>query len=186
MPRKSMYRRFVAGAAASACLAFHASGSAQTISYDSSHLGGTRWQYSFVLETGNLTSNVDEFTLYFERLEYRDLTLVDAPMGWDMLVVQSDAALPADGFVDGISPVVLSSMAAVGPFVVSFDYVGSNTPGSQRFELYDTSTFTLVGSGFTVPSPIPEPHSLLLFAAGLVAVGARFNRHTQVHLPTKR
>ena len=86
-------------------------------------------------------------------------------MDWDVLILQPDGTLPDNGIYDALS---LSNGASLAdPFMLSFIWTGSGTPGAQAFNIYD-DTFNVVESGVTSPVPEPAPVFLMLMASGLV------------------
>lgn len=155
-----------------ACLAsFPTTGSAAVISFTQTLLGGTQWRYDYSVAATATDSTIDEFTIFFDPLRYANLVLESAPPSLDALVIQPDTQIPADGFFDvlvlngGINP-----GTSLGPFSVSFDFLGTGTPGAQRFDIVDPNTFSTLSTGFTTPaviappptSNVPEPDSLAL------------------------
>lgn len=58
-------------------------------------------QHTLGLVSGNTWQA--SFTLYFDQALASQLQVVVAPAGWDMLVIQPDAGLAADGMVDGLA-----------------------------------------------------------------------------------
>ena len=143
------------------------------ILYDATDLvdvspGEDLWQYSYHIS--DHTFAMDEgFTIYFDHLLYGALDPfpVAPNADWDVVTWDPDASIPDDGAYDALAWVDGASLA--DPFEVSFVWLGTSTPGSQYFELYDDAWNT-VGSGGT--APVPEPATLLLVSSGLLGLAA--------------
>ncbi len=150
---------------------------ATTVSFTVNNLGGTNWEYNYSVSNDTLTSDIEEFTVFFDVALYQNLTLVAAPSGWDPLVIQPDPAIPDDGFYDalalsgGIIPT-----GSLGGFKVSFDYLGVGTPGSQAFDVIDPVTFATLDSGFTQAAAVPVPAAGGLFLGGITLLMSLFTR----------
>lgn len=150
---------------------------AQQVEYTLTATGGDSWRYDYSIATTTSSLSFDELTVYFGNGLFTSLGQVAAPTGWDPLIVQPDASLPADGFFDVLStsgPVALGS--TITGFSVSFSYLAGMTPGAQRFEFIDSGPFAVVVAGMTSPltvaSPVPEPETYLMFIVGLLVLGA--------------
>ena len=150
-----------------------ASASRAQVSYSVESLGGSSWEYAYNVVNPTDTLEFDEITIYFEVSTFSSLVILSSPPGWGPLVIQPDPGIPADGYLDVVSPTgFLREGAPVGSFVVSASYSGVGVPGPQHFELYDSSTFILQDAGTTALSggglpSIPEPNSCELFAFGI-------------------
>ena len=110
-----------------------------------------------------------------------DRSLAASPAGWDPLVIQPDPALPADGYLDVIDlGGTVPAGALVAGFSVTFTSLTAGSPGPQRFELYDSSSFNLRGTGLTAAlgsttTPVPEPEVIVLLLGGLLALRVRIS-----------
>ncbi|MDQ2734055.1 MAG: PEP-CTERM sorting domain-containing protein [Pseudomonadota bacterium] len=151
---------------------------AQSIDYSATSLGGNQWRYDYIIDNSSPGPSFDEVTVYFDSTKDTSLVLSASPAGWDPLVIQPDLGIPADGYLDVIDlggPVAPG--AAVSGFSTTFTYLVAGSPGSQRFELYDSSSFALLETGLTVAagsvSPVPEPQTIVLMLGGLVFLGLR-------------
>ena len=142
---------------------------AGVIDYAVAPLGGGIWRYDYSLTVPPL--DFDQFTLYFDATQFQDLTAVSGPMGWDMLALEPDTALPADGLLDGLhlaGPLVHG--ATFTGFSVQVLYLGQGVPGPQSYDLLDSASLWVLQSGVT--SPVPESRSALLLLLGMLSLGA--------------
>jgi hypothetical protein len=172
----NMKRRFRASVLAAALL-LSATAHAGIIEYDVTNVGGSTWRYDYAVTNDAQASGLGEFTIWFARDLYASLGFPTAAADWDPLVIQPDPALPADGFFDALAlGASLALNATLGGFSVSFDWLGTGTPGAQAFDFIDPVTFAVLESGVTRqrvmpdPTPVPEPAIALMFAAGFAAV----------------
>lgn len=143
---------------------------------ESTFLGGSSWRYDYTITHTGDTPDFDEVTIYFDPSSYSALSAGVAPAGWDPLVIQPDNGIPADGFFDVLN---LGGLLSVGDsfsgFSITFNYLLNDAPGVQSFDLYDSSDFSLVGSGRTSvagANAVPEPESLVLALTALAGIGA--------------
>lgn len=136
-------------------------------------LGGHDWQIEFTLTNDDLAAGISEFTVWFDHAVYTGLSLTASPTGWDSLVVQPDAALPADGYLDSLALAAPLALGAVQRgFLVQVSTQGLAVPtDALRYEIIDPATFATVASGSTVPA-IPEPSAAALALTGLAFIGA--------------
>ena len=150
-------------------------------------VGQDRWQYAYYVSDFVFPQDYG-FTVIFDFSFYSDIQPVGQPADWDVLVVQPEPLFP-DGFYDALALVNNAPLSA--PFVTNFTWLGLGAPASQFFEVYDDS-FAVVTAGNTVarspgPPAMPEPGSLLLLAAGVLAL-AVVNRRivSQIGSPSNR
>lgn len=159
-----------------ACCAGLAPAGAAQIVYSQVHLADNRWQLNFTVTAGS-AEHIGEFSIFFTPAWYANLALDAAPAGWDVIAVQPDAALPADGYLDGLALAGGLANATLGGFALSFDYLGAGAPAGQRFEIVDPVTFATISSGMTQPiSSVPEPGSAAMLAGGLALLMAASRR----------
>ena len=160
-------------------LAFPGSAQATTIQFTATDLndalgpGGDLWQYSYVVSGFTFPMN-DDFGIFFSPSLYRDLENPPPPVtDWDILTLQPDPALPADGLYDAFAMVDNASLT--NPFTVSFVWLGGSgtTPGSQPFTIteFDAqgNVLRVVETGQTT-SAVPEPGTFVFLVTGLVGL----------------
>lgn len=157
---------------------------AGVIDYTTTSLGGNLWRYDYTINNTTPSIGFDGFTVYFDVNSFELLTGATAPANWDLLVLEPDTTLPADGLYDALhlgGPV--GDGVSLSGFSVSLTYLGAGTPGAQPFELYMSDPFAVVYTGETSelrdPGQLPEPTSLALV---LLAIGgaaaSRRSRHS--------
>lgn len=143
--------------------------------------GEDLWLYEYFLSGRSFLAD-QGFSIYFDWMRFANLQVPPPPVAdWDLLTLQPDLALPADGFFDGLA--LLDGASLASPFSVSFIWLGGAglAPGSQAFEVYDlTGGFRVIERGRTVAlgtMPVPEPSTLPLLGSGLAfALGWRRRR----------
>jgi len=130
--------------------------------------GDDLWSYTYDVSGFTFTANTG-FTIYFDVEFFSDLE--DPPPfvhdDWDVLALQPDAVLAAQGAYDALALVDGPSLA--GPFTLRFVWLGGpgTAPDSQPFDVneFDSAGNLLrtLESGTTVP----EPSSAVLLVIGL-------------------
>jgi hypothetical protein len=137
--------------------------------------GGDLWQYSYAVSGLTFPMNYD-FSILFSPNVYRALENPPPPVtDWDILTLQPDPALPADGLYDAFALVDNASLTNL--FTVSFEWLGGpgTTPGAQPFMITEFDAqgnfLRLVETGQTqTPAPVPELGTFVLLSIGLVGL----------------
>jgi len=142
------------------------------IQFLANDLGSNQWEYVYTVENIALSEGIEEFTIWFDYGLYDNLVVTTpAPLSdnWNEAVIQPEPVLSDDGYYDVLAetgdPGIGIGIAA-GDFSVSFDWLGSGTPGSQFYEIIDPDTFATIEDGYTVP----EPATMILLVAGMFAL----------------
>lgn len=151
---------------------------ATMITFDVNNVSATTWEYNYTVINDTLSSNLEEFTVFFDPGLYKNLSVVASPTGWDPLAIQPDAALPDDGFYDALASTGgIAPGGSVGGFAVRFDFLGTGTPSAQRFDVVDPATYATLESGATQHiSSVPLPATAGLFLSGLSLFAGFFTR----------
>lgn len=126
--------------------------------------GEDLWQYQY--SVSDLALNAGQgFSIFFDLSLYTHLQSPPPAVntGWDLLTIQPDLALASDGFFDALALQAAASLA--NPFTLTFVWLGTGTPGSQSFTIYDAS-FSTIAQGATISANSSPPTlSLLPLAA---------------------
>jgi len=148
-------------------------GALPEIIYKATEVGQGRWQYEYSVENKELSTAIEEFTIWFDLAKYDNLAVETAePLAsqWDEVVWQPEPVLADDGAYDAMAlNLGIQQGQKAGPFAVSFDWLGDGGPGSQFYEIIDPATFETIDEGWT----IPEPATLVLLGLGLLALRKR-------------
>jgi hypothetical protein len=165
------------------CLTFAMTGNSQQIQADAINLpdatpGQDLWRYNYTLGGFNLQAN-QGFSIFFGYQQYTNL-INPRPMSdtsWNVLVVQPDVGLTADGYYDALA--LVDSPPTGGAFSVDFTWLGNDTPTvAQSFYVYNAN-FQPIFFGTTVANGgVPEPGTVTLsiLGAGLLLGGAAKRR----------
>ena len=169
---------------------------AVTITYDLQALAGSTYRYDYIVQNdgvGSTSDPIQAFTIFFVLGAYENVggpTGIDitGAFGWDGFTAEPDPALPDDGFADWCASDLFCFAISGTPsinfgeslagFSVVFDWIGSGTPGSQQFHIYDPEFCTpfddgcdLLETGVTTPfAAVPEPGTVGLLFIGLLAL----------------
>jgi len=149
---------------------------ATIITASTTNISGNIWESRYTI-TNNSEATIYWFTIYFDFEQYQDIIFIRTPevgLDWDVFAVEP--FLTSDGFVDAFSfgdGITLGQ--SLSNFVVRYNYLGTDLPVVQSFEVYDPE--------FQEPVPIElgevditvvtEPNVLLLFVFGFIAMVAK-------------
>ena len=166
---------------------------AVSIQYRLVPMGGNVYRYVYSI-TNTGSGSVQLFDIYFNTALYDEsslqivspaniqlawsekklVSLPGVPVAYDALALQG--GIPAGGSASGFS--------------VQFTWIGSGTPGSQAFDIFNPTTFAKLESGTTAPEPastVPLPPSLPLVMTGLgLAFAAAYQRRLRNRSPLSR
>jgi len=130
---------------------------ATVVNYDLVDLGGNNFEYVYAIENDTLQVPVEQFTIWFGFALYSNLaieTLDPLTAEWDEIVLPPEPLLEDDGAYDAKAlDLGIGVDETINGFSVSFDWLGTESPGSQYYEIIDPVTFETIDSGFTVPEP---------------------------------
>lgn len=156
-----------------ALLALAPAASAASVAFEAVDLADTTpgedlWLHRYHVSDASFPEGTG-FSVFFAVGVYDLLDAGDAPSAdWDVLAIDPEPALASDGFFDALA--LVGSPSLSDAFEVRFVWLGSGSPGSQPFVLYDED-FETLASGQT--TPIPEPTTLSALALGLATLGLR-------------
>lgn len=146
---------------------------AAIISASTTNISGNIWESRYTI-TNNTPIAIKWFTIYFQFDLYENFEYIPTPeIGAEWDIFSAEPVLGSDGFVDAFS---YGDGIAVGQsltnFVVRYNFLGDDLPGSQSFEVYDPDvTAPLpIDLGEVDITVIPEPNILLLFGIGFIAI----------------
>ena len=127
--------------------------------------GSDLWEIAYHVTNFNAAAG-QGFSVSFALNLYQDIQSPPPVVNgdWDVISIQPDAGLNSNGRYD--AQAVRSMPSLADAFTVEFTWLGTGSPGSQAFEVYDTD-FSTIETGLTTT---PEPSAIALLAL----VGAIF------------
>ena len=140
--------------------------------YQLEQIDSSRWKYSYQIQNDQ-PNPIEALTIWFDEDLYSDLQIESTPQvqtAWDEIILVS---IPGTGHgYDILSETggIDAGQFADG-FAVSFDWLGSEIPGQQPFEVLDPVTFETTYQGVTIPEPATI--SFLVLAAVLLRATKR-------------
>jgi hypothetical protein len=186
-----MKRILIAACVVVGTMAFNAADAqAIAIQFDTTNKGGDVWQYSYSVSDFAFGANQALFidfdsNLYSDLQDTTPLIQDTSPTPqpvWFTTTFPTSVATPGNvgdlppGSFVAVSLVDGASLAT--PFTMTFTWLGSGTPGSQPFTVYqldgDLNVVDVLASGAT--SAVPEPATLALTATGLAFAVIRRRR----------
>jgi hypothetical protein len=154
---------------------------AAVIRYQVTNVAGTTWRYDYtVVNDGSPAGNIRLFDIDFDPALYDEASLAivsgaSITASWDEMFLASGLNVPAAYDVLATGSGIANGQSVSG-FAVSFTWLGAGTPGAQAFQIYDASTFALLGTGTTTAVPAPAASWLLATALSVAAFRIR-RRH---------
>lgn len=142
------------------------------------------YEYRYTITNNSLATSVDGFSIDFDPTLFDETSLAVTSTGvgnWFEQILASVPGLPAQYDALKVSGVPLGIGDSESGFAVQFTWLGTGTPGSQGFTIYDSATFDVLDTGVTTaagvpPNPVPEPSSAVLTLLALVGTAAATRR----------
>jgi hypothetical protein len=142
---------------------------ATMVIYDLNSLSSGQYEYNYTIINDKLAISIEEFTIWFDVDLCKNLVITTPdPLAsqWDQIILKDTGF----GLPLGYDALALSGGIPPGQmidgFSVKFDWLGTQTPGPQYFEIVNPRTFETIDSGYTVP----EPTTFLLIGFGGLAL----------------
>jgi hypothetical protein len=137
-----------------------------SITYDTTHLSGNTWQYTYYISDFSLQEN-DEFKIPFEEDQYSNAVAIIMLTEGELLLSEMDVSISGGGDTyQGI--IEYLSTHNYFTVTVTFDWNGSGDPGPQFFEILKPNLPTIIGQ----TEPVPEPATILLLGCALIGFAA--------------
>ena len=138
---------------------------------------GDPYTFSFDVSEHDFLQDVG-FSIYFDHTLYSGLASATAAEAddWDLILLQPDPLLPADGVFDALA--LVDQASTLGPFQVQAFFTGEGVPDLRLpFEVYELpegpeGPVNIIETGVTLPEPSPLA-LLALSIAGLAAARRR-------------
>ena len=144
-------------------------GASTLIQYDLTALGGNAYRYTYHTNGLNLLVNY-ELDILFDAALYGSLSNGVTPAGFDLLLLQPNQPVGAQGVFNALALVDQPSALS---FSVDFTFLGAGSPGPQEFAVFDDRVrpnIMVVPNTSTqlAVSGVPEPATLWLCAGAII------------------
>lgn len=151
---------------------------AGTIEFQVINLGSGMDRYVYTI-TGFTLNQHQEIDIQFDATMFSGLTNGQAGSDFNVVLLQPNNPMGAPGHYSAVAQVNSASLS--GPFTVDFTFLGAGTPGAQPFAINqldnnDQNITSVIATGTTMPLAVPEPATLSMAAAGLMAAAWRKRR----------
>jgi hypothetical protein len=160
--------------------------SATEVDYSLQSLGGTQYRYTYSIKNdGSAGGSLDLVDILFDPSLFQEGSLTissDSALAtnWSQQFLASAPGVPAAFDIAALNGGIAVG-GSVSGFAVTFFWLGTGNPGSQRFEVYNGQTFDLLETGNTVAVvPLPAAFGLLAFGVGgLLSISRKSQRRQQ-------
>jgi hypothetical protein len=136
---------------------FQAVADSLPFSYSLVNLGGGEYQYDYsIYNNASLGAGVPVqlFDVDFDPTLYTNLSIVTPNPNWTEMIFPAGGGNPALFDVSSPTNGGIPVGSTASGFDVDFDWLGTGTPGSQPFQIYDPNSFAQLQNGNTI-NPVP-------------------------------
>lgn len=162
-----------------------------TVDYELNALAApSQYEYRYTITNISSATPISWFSIDFAIALYDESSLLIASAGlgdWSEQILVSVPLLGVPAQYDAYK--TIGSALGIGDsetgFTVQFTWLGTGTPGSQAFTIYDPATLNVLDTGVTTavgapPPGVPEPSSAALALLALCGLAAG-RRHSRRH-----